>query len=243
MLATIMTTATASPITSESRIGDLVAAHPALARLFEKLHIDYCCGGKQTLAAASASRGLESSTVTTLLQAALATNLATGPAEIDAAVMSLTALADHIEATHHAYLKDELPRLVEMADKVAGKHGERDARLTQVAATTLELAEEMICHMQKEEFILFPLVRQIDAGARVAGIADPIRQMEAEHEDAGAAIARLRLLTDGFTPGIDACNTHRALLDGLARFEADLHRHVHKENNILFPRALERVAG
>ena len=112
--------------------------------------------------------------------------------------------------------------------------------------TTRDLAEEMICHMQKEEFILFPLVRQIDAGARgrlAAGIGDPIRQMEAEHEDAGAAIARLRMLTDGFAPDAEACNTHRALLHGLAQFEADLHRHVHKENSILFPRALARVAG
>jgi regulator of cell morphogenesis and NO signaling len=237
-----MNTTIAPSVSPETRIGDLVAAQPALARLFEQLHIDYCCGGKQTLAAASAARGLAVTTVTAMLEAALAA-FATAPAEFDAAALSLTALADHIEATHHAYLKDELPRLVELADKVAAKHGERDARLLQVAATTLELAEEMLCHMQKEEFILFPLVRDIDTGVRVPGVADPIRQMEAEHEAAGAAIARLRLLTDGFTPGVDACNTHRALLDGLARFEADLHRHVHKENNILFPRALERAGG
>jgi regulator of cell morphogenesis and NO signaling len=239
-----MNTTIETTLTPESRIGDLVAAHPALARHFEALGIDYCCGGKQTLAAVCAARNLALATVTARLEVALARPAA--PEDIDAATLSLTALADHIEATHHAYLKDELPRLVELADKVADAHGERDGRLKEVAATTRELAEEMICHMQKEEFILFPLVRQIDAGGRgqlEAGIADPIRQMEAEHEEAGAAIARLRMLTDGFAPGADACNTHRALLHGLACFEVDLHRHVHKENNILFPRALERVAG
>ena len=239
-----MNTPTVTTLHPEARIGDLVAAHPALARHFEEMGIDYCCGGKQTLAAVCAARSLSLATVTARLEVALARPA--DPEDVDAAALSLTALADHIEATHHAYLKDELPRLVELAEKVAGAHGERDARLQAVLATTRELAEEMICHLQKEEFILFPLVRQIDAGERgqlTAGIGDPIRQMEAEHEDAGAAIARLRMLTDGFAPGADACNTHRALLHGLAQFEVDLHCHVHKENNILFPRALKRVAG
>jgi len=239
-----MNTTTITTLAPESLIGELVAAHPVLARHFEELGIDYCCGGKQALGAVCAARGLRAVLLIARLNVVIARQ--TDPEEINAATLSLTALADHIEATHHVYLKNELPRLVEMAEKVAYKHGERDARLQQVAATTLELAEEMICHMQKEEFILFPLVRQIDTGAQgrmVAGIADPIRQMEAEHEDAGAAIARLRMLTDGFTPDADACNTHRALLHGLAHFEVDLHRHVHKENSILFPRALARVAG
>jgi len=239
-----MNTTIETTLTPESRIGDLVAAHPALARHFEELGIDYCCGGKQALGAVCAARGLRADLLIARLSLVIARR--PDPEEVNAATLSLTALADHIEATHHAYLKDELPRLVELAEKVAYKHGERDARLQEVAATTRELAEEMICHMRKEEYILFPLVRQIDAGVRggmSAGIADPIRQMEAEHEDAGAAIARLRMLTDGFAPGEDACNTHRALLHGLAQFEADLHRHVHKENSILFPRALACVAG
>jgi regulator of cell morphogenesis and NO signaling len=232
-------------LSPETRIGDIVAARPALARLFEELRIDYCCGGKQTLAAASASRGLEVGTVLALLNAT-ATALDAAPTEVDAAGMSLTDLADHIERTHHAYLKQELPRLVEMADRVAYKHGGRDARFAEVAATVRSLAEEMFSHMQKEERILFPLVRQIDAGQRGGfgvNIGDPIRQMEAEHAAAGRAIAELRLLTNGFVPDADACNTHRALLDGLARFETDLHRHVHKENNVMFPRALALVSA
>lgn len=235
-----MSTTTLIEITPETRVGDIVAARPALARILEQLRIDYCCGGKQTLAAASTARGLAPATVAAMLEAA-AGALAATPAEVDAAGMSLTALADHIEATHHAYLRDELPRLVEMSARVAYKHGERDPRLREIAATVLQLTDEMLSHMQKEERILFPLVRQIDAGqaAEFAGaLAGPIRQMELEHDDAGQALERLRELTGGFVPTPECCNTHRALLAGLEQLEGDLHRHVHKENNVLFPRAL-----
>jgi regulator of cell morphogenesis and NO signaling len=235
------TTPTPSVITSESTIGALVAAQPALARIFERLGIDYCCGGKQTLAAACARLKLDVTTTVALLNSTEAV-LAAGPAEVDAAAMGLGALADHIESTHHAYLKEELPRLVEMAGRVATKHGWRDGRLSRVSVAVNELAAEMLSHMQKEEVVLFPLVRQIEAGATTGfhcgSLANPIRQMEAEHEAAGNLTAKLRLLTDGFTPSAESCNTHRALLAGLAEFESDLHRHVHKENNILFPRAL-----
>jgi regulator of cell morphogenesis and NO signaling len=241
-----MSTTTQPAITPETTIGNLVAARPQLARIFETLGIDYCCGGKQTLAAACARLGLEVGTTITLIETTGAA-FAAGPAEVDAAAMGLGQLADHIVSTHHAYLKQELPRLAEMADRVATKHGWRDARLPELAGTVLDLAAEMTDHMRKEETILFPLVRQIEAGVtdgfHCGSIANPIKQMEAEHESAGNLTAKLRLLTDGFTPNAEACNTHRALLAGLAEFEADLHRHVHKENNILFPRTLALATG
>ena len=229
------------PLTPLLTLGELVVAQPALARVFEKLGLDYCCGGKQSLAAACARRGLDVATVIAMLDGTVSA-LGAGAPEVDPAALSLTALADHIEQTHHTYVKTELPRLAEMSERVARKHGWRDARLLEVHETVLALAAEMLSHMQKEEGILFPLVRQIETGAGDAShcgsLANPIRVMEAEHESAGHATARLRELTDGFTPGAEDCNTHRALLAGLADFEADLHRHVHKENNVLFPRAL-----
>lgn len=232
-------------ISADSTIGALVAAQPALARLFEKLDIDYCCGGKQTLIAACKRRGLDVQTTITLLESAGAM-LTAGTAEVDAAAMSLTQLADHIQSTHHAYLKQELPRLVEMADRVAQKHCWRDARLPDMSAAVRELASEMLNHMQKEEIVLFPIVREIEANARPeissADLASPIEQMEAEHQESGELVARLRDLTDNFTPNAEACNTHRALLAGLEEFSNDLHRHVHKENNVLFPRALALAA-
>lgn len=236
-----MTTTTTNSITPETTIGAIVAAQPGLARLFERLGIDYCCGGKQTLAAACARSHLEVHTTIALLDSAGAA-LATGPTEVDAAAMSLTELVDHIETTHHAYLKVELPRLVEMSDRVSTKHGWRDPRFAETSSTVFELAQEMLCHMQKEEIALFPLVRQIEANTAAGllgeNLADPIRQMEAEHENAGQLVAKLRQLTDDFTPDAEACNTHRALLAGLGELELDLHGHVHKENNILFPRTL-----
>jgi regulator of cell morphogenesis and NO signaling len=217
-----MSTTTAPVFTRDSQLGAIVAARPALARVFERLGLDYCCGGRRPLAAACAARKLDVTTVVAMLEA-VADVTAAGPAEIDAAAMTLTQLADHIEQTHHTYLKAELPRLVEMAGRVAQKHGGRDARLPEVHQTVLGLAEEMFSHMHKEERVLFPIVREIDAGAadgfHCGSIANPIRQMEAEHESAGNAVARLRELTGGFIPGAEACNTHRALLAGLAELE------------------------
>jgi len=236
-----MNTATTPAFTPATTVGAIVAERPALARVFERLGIDYCCGGKQTLEAACARKNLDPHTVSLMLAASVTANDASP--EVDAAGMTLSQLADHIEQTHHLYTKSELPRLVEMAGRVAGKHGWRDGRLAEVHQTVVALTEEMFSHMRKEELILFPMVRQIEAGAadgsfHCGSIASPISVMEAEHESAGNAIARLRELTDGFTPDAESCNTHRALLAGLAEFEGDLHRHVHKENNILFPRAL-----
>lgn len=228
-------------ITPESTVGAIVAARPILARVFQRVGIDYCCGGKMPLAEACTRQKLDPQTVVAMLDAA-ATLAAEGQPEVAAAAMTLTELADHIETTHHEYVKAELPRLLEMAERVALKHKWKDARLPEVHATLLALTNEMFSHMQKEEEILFPIVRQLEAGTvgdfHCGSVANPIRQMELEHEAAGGAVARLRKLTDDFTPDAEACNTHRGLLAGLAEFEADLHQHVHKENNVLFPQAI-----
>lgn len=234
---------TASAFAPETTVGAIVAAHPALARFFEHLGIDYCCGGKQPLRDACAVRSLDVLTTLTLLKSA-AVALDRIPTEVNAAGMTLTELVNHIEQTHHVYTKSELPRLVALADRVAASHAERDPRLIEMASIVRTLTKEMLDHMEKEEAVLFPLIRRVEAESRPTGpasvIGDPIRAMEAEHDDAGHAIARLRSLTDNFTSDNNSCNSHRALLAGLAAFEADLHRHVHKENNVLFPRVLGR---
>ncbi|MCW5549787.1 MAG: iron-sulfur cluster repair di-iron protein [Opitutaceae bacterium] len=238
---------TVGPIHPDQTVGDIVVAAPGLARIFEQLGIDYCCGGQRPLAEAALEKGFDPKTVAALLAAAVSARDAAGPDTHDVATMTLSELTAHIEQTHHRYLKQELPRLIEMAERVAQKHAERDPRLTALQATVHRLAGEMTDHMQKEESVLFPLVRAIEQQAgsdRTAAdfLIHPIRQMEAEHESAGLATAQLHELTDGFRPDAAACNTHRALLNGLAEFEADLHRHVHKENNVLFPRALALAA-
>ncbi len=232
-------------ITPHTTIGELVAARPQLSRLFEQLDIDYCCGGHQTLETACARQHFDLDTTIALLESATAA-LAATPVDADASAMSLTQLANHIESTHHAYLKTELPRLIEMAERVAIKHSHRDRRLPEVSSTVSALAGEMLDHMQKEETVLFPLIRQLEAGTLPPAVRShltaPIARMESEHESAGGLTALLRSLTDDFTPDAEACNTHRALLAGLAEFRTDLHRHVHKENNVLFPRALALAA-
>ncbi len=240
-----MSTLTATAFSPEITVGAIVAAHPALARFFEHLGIDYCCGGKQPIGEACAEHNLDVATTLKLLQTA-AQALDSIPTEVNAAAMTLTQLADHIETTHHAWLKTELPRLLEMAERVARKHGPRDPRLREMDATLHKLANEFYEHMKQEETALFPLVRRIEArtavAAQVKTLALAVKQMEVEHESAGQLTLRLRELTDNFTPDAEACNTQRALFAGLATFEADLHRHVHKENNILFPRALALAA-
>jgi regulator of cell morphogenesis and NO signaling len=232
--------ATTTSFKGTDTVGSIVAKRPALSRVFEQAGIDYCCGGKIPLDDACRKKGIDSAQLLATLEQAAAVP---GEPGVNAAAMTLTALADHIEATHHAYLKAELPRLDAMTNKVAAVHGEHDARLAQVRDTFGGLLTEMGSHMMKEEQILFPMIRQLEASAAApafhcGSVANPIRVMEMEHDQAGAALATMRGLTDGFTPPDWACNTYRAMLDALAHLEHDLHQHVHKENNILFPRAI-----
>lgn len=226
-------------------VGDLVRERPARSRIFEKLHIDFCCGGKVPLAQACAMKGLETRDVLQMLiDAELARSSDNQP---DPDTMGLTELADHIEQTHHAYLRQELPRLNAMAHKVAKVHGDKDPRLDTIWRVFVAFRDELEAHMLKEEHILFPMVRQIDqAQGPVAfpcgSLANPIAVMEHEHENAGDALARFRALSDDYTPPHEACNTYRALFAALAELEEDMHQHVHKENNILFPKAMDLEA-
>lgn len=223
-------------------VGDVVARCPALSRVFDKAGIDYCCGGRQTLDEACQGKGLDPQTfLATLKESALAS---AEESVVDVTAMSLTELVDHIEQTHHNYLRSEFPRLDEMTEKVVSTHGEKDSRLHQVRKTFLALVTELSNHMMKEEQILFPMVRQLDESETVpmfhcGSLSNPIQQMEFEHTQAGSALEKFRTLTDGYTPPDWACNTYRAMLDALAHLEHDIHQHIHKENNVLFPRALK----
>jgi regulator of cell morphogenesis and NO signaling len=227
-------------------VGEIVAQNPGLASVFESMGIDYCCGGKTSLIEACHQKGLSPRELLARLREGNR-HTAQNYVPIDVTGMTLTELADHIENTHHAYLREELPRLVRMTRDVATRHGDRDPRLQQVHETLREMGNELWQHMLKEEQCLFPMIRRLaasDASPAVycATIAHPIRQMESEHDDAGAALARLRELTDDFSPPAWACNTYRAMLAALAYLEKDMHWHVHKENNVLFPNALAREA-
>jgi len=237
---------TVDPLAS---LGAIVTDHPALARDLDRLGLDYCCGGRRSLADACGERGLDLGAVVEVLS----TTAEHGPSEAWPS-MGPADLVDHIEATHHAYLHEELPRIEALLEKVEGVHGERHPELAFVSATFDELALELDPHLAREERILFPLIREL-VGASEDGPADgsgdavdrrvldaPIRVMLADHDRAGELLEQLRRLTDGYVPPVDACASFRALYAALEQLEADTHLHVHKENNVLFPAVLERQA-
>ncbi|MCC6320838.1 MAG: iron-sulfur cluster repair di-iron protein [Phycisphaerales bacterium] len=237
-------------INAQATIGQMVTERPSRARVFERVGIDYCCGGGKTLEAACAAKGLQTGSVLAELEASDAAR--GSEAVTDWEAQGAGALADHVERTHHEYLKRELPRLTALTAKVAAVHGPSDATLVELRDVYATFAAEMMEHMMKEEKILFPWIRALASGQAPAahspicsGIKNPVRMMMAEHEDSGAALEKMRELTRGFKPPPQACNTYRAMLDGLAELESDTHTHVHKENSILFPMAvkLEEALG
>jgi regulator of cell morphogenesis and NO signaling len=231
-------------ITSRKTVGEIAAEMPAAVKVFKKYNIDYCCGGKLSLEEVCAAHGIAQEEMMGELEQAL------GPRAVDGrnwASTGLRDLATHIVATHHEYLKRELPELAEMMAKVRQAHGEKHSGvLTPLQQVFLDLRAELESHMMKEEMVLFPLIERMEA-ARKAGaglppahcgsVNNPIRVMEHEHDSAGQALAEMRRLTGDYTVPSDACNTFRALYHGFQEMEADLHQHIHLENNILFPRA------
>lgn len=222
----------------ERTVAELVLQRPGRARVFERLEIDYCCGGKVPLADACAARGLDAQTVAVLLEAV---ESAVPTPEAGWTRASLVELCDHIVESHHAYLRDELPRLALLVDKVARAHGASDPALRDVSETFHALAAELDGHLEDEEVALFPLIERLEAGGTVdqAELRAALAALEREHGEVGAALSRLRALTAGYVAPGGACNSWRAMLDGLKALERDLHEHVHEENNILFPRVAE----
>jgi regulator of cell morphogenesis and NO signaling len=234
-----------SQLDIHASVGDWVVRHPRTSRVFESLKIDYCCGGGKSLQQACQDRQLNVDEVTEKLAGAISQNdVETTPW----AHASLADLCNHIEQTHHAYLKQELPRLTQIITKVAAVHGEVHPELVELKGVFDQLRAELEPHTFKEEQVLFPAIRQLERSEEqpvfpFGTVANPIRMMEQEHDGAGSALARIRELTNDFTVPREACNTYRAMLNGLEELEADMHQHVHKENNILFPRAIELEAS
>ncbi len=222
-------------------VGQYVVERPSRARVFERLGIDYCCGGKEPLARACEKKGLNPRMVLEAIERGDAQpSVAEQP---DWSRAPLTELADHIESEHHSYMREELPRLSSLIERLVEAHGERHPELLGCREVFDSLRRELEPHMAKEEQILFPMIRELEASATLpkfhcGSLRNPIRAMEREHDGAARALSRLRELTGDYTPPGDACNTYRAAFAGLVELEADLHRHIHKENNILFPRAI-----
>lgn len=230
---------THTPASINPTVGQLVAERPERGRLFERLGIDYCCCGRLSLDDACAKRGLNPDEVRA--EILLVDSAPSATHEPDWNSAPLSQLADHITATHHRRMRAELPRAGALVSKVAAVHGERHAELAELARVFTEFARDLQAHMDKEDTVLFPRIRTLEAGTvpgRVLALDQPVRAMMAEHDDAGEALRVMRELTNGFTPPPDACGTYRVMLRALQEIESDMHIHVHKENNILFPRAI-----
>jgi regulator of cell morphogenesis and NO signaling len=234
-------------IDKTTTVGGIVAAEPAAYRTFERLGIDYCCGGKLPLQAACWEKGLDPDAVLREIEAKAGDP---GRGEKNWSEAPLSELIGHIVGAHHAFLRERLPILDDLSRKVLSAHGERHPELAEVRQVFLGLQAEIVPHLRKEEEVLFPMVRELESASSLpefhcGTVANPIRVMEAEHDSAGQALARLRELTGGHAPPADGCASYRRLLEGLAELEEDLHRHIHEENSILFPRAarLEESLG
>ena len=226
-------------------VGEIAAEMPGATREFEKLGIDYCCGGSRTLGQACAEANIPVDEALARLEQALAA--AQSDSDKDWQKQLLADLIAHITTTHHVFVREESPRIEALAAKVVGVHGKNHPELLQVQQIFSALAEELRVHLMKEEQMLFPYIvahgRERLAGepappAMFGTVVNPVRMMMQEHDGAGEALRALRSVTGDYTVPEDACISYRTLYQALDGFEADLHQHIHLENNILFPRAV-----
>lgn len=226
-------------------VGEIVKLDFRAADVFSSYGIDFCCGGKISVAEACANAKTDELIVISALK-----NLEneTGSAVHDFDSWNIGFLADYIQNTHHQYVSKAIPQILPLAQKVADVHGEHHSEVVVINELFNDLADELLSHMQKEEQILFPYIKKLVVDESAGKCSDPscfgsilapILVMEQEHENAGIILKQLFNLSDGYTPPEDACNTFRVLYGKLKEFEDDLHRHIHLENNILFPKAIE----
>jgi regulator of cell morphogenesis and NO signaling len=232
-------------LTPSNTVGAIAAEMPGTTREFEKLGIDYCCGGKRTLGEACAAANISIDEALARLAKSSESNRT--DSSHDWQKQSLADLIAHIVATHHVFVREESPRIEALAAKVAGVHGKNHPEVLDAQKTFTALAAELSVHLMKEEEILFPYLRRMEESV-IAGedappamfgtVLNPVRMMMQEHDAAGDALRSLRTITADYAAPADACISYRTLYQALEGFEADLHQHIHLENNILFPRAV-----
>lgn len=215
-------------------VGELVAERPGRSRIFQAHQIDFCCQGALKLNEACDRKGVPVQTIVEQLEAESAEKTE----QNNPATLPLHELTRFIVKIHHEFLRQELPRLSQMSQRVAKVHGGHTPALIEMAHVYEGMFDELWSHLTKEEQILFPAIEDLSTGRSHGFPLDgPISRMLQEHDDAGAALKRLRELSHGFVPPPEACNTYRALFAGLADLETDLHKHIHLENAVLFPKA------
>jgi regulator of cell morphogenesis and NO signaling len=231
--------------TEDMTVREIVANDFRSAEVFQRHGIDFCCRGNRSLEDACRSGGISVERILREVTEITAPPTAGGPRFNS---WDLATLVSYIQANHHAFVRRTIPVLRTHTEKVAKVHGDAHPELREVARLVALIADEMTSHMAKEEHILFPYIVALEQAVTANNSApatpfgtvrNPIRMMEAEHESSGDAMARIRDLTSGYAVPEGACTTYRVCMQELEAFERDLHEHVHLENNILFPRALQ----
>lgn len=232
------------PSQPKETIGEMVAKDYRKAQIFKKLGIDFCCGGKKTLDEVCNTKGIDVEKV----KAELAT--LDGAESANALAFDkwdIAFLSDYVINTHHTYVKENIPFISELANKVAHVHGDRHPEVIKVAEIFSQIAKDLGLHLMKEENILFPFVKQLAEAAKsgkkvspapFGTVKNPTQIMEMEHEQAGEDMSAIREVTNGYALPADACTSFTILYKKLQEFENDLFTHVHLENNILFPKAI-----
>ncbi len=222
-------------------IGQLVAEDYRTASVFKSYGIDFCCNGNRTIGEACTSKNIEpNALIEALSQATKETSTSTE----DFRSWDMDLLADYIEKKHHRYVEKKIPELQAYLSKLVKVHGDRHPELIQIEQLFMESAHGLAAHMKKEELILFPYVRKMQGQSSVhkphfGTVQNPIQMMMHEHDTEGRRFREMATLTNNYNPPPDACTTYRVAFAMLKEFEEDLHRHIHLENNILFPKAIE----
>jgi regulator of cell morphogenesis and NO signaling len=220
---------------------------PQATRVFERLKIDYCCGGHLPLSEACAGAGVNFDAVTRMLEEVRQKD-EPGKGAVNFQQASLADLIDHIVETHHVYTKEEMVRLEALLAKVISVHGQNHPELTELGGLFRHLCADLNPHMFKEEQMLFPYIIQMEKAASqkfpppaapFGTVNNPVRMMCMEHDAAGEILKLMRTVTRDYAAPADACISYQTLYKALEAFEQDLHQHIHLENNILFPRAIE----
>jgi regulator of cell morphogenesis and NO signaling len=233
-------------ITAETSVGEIASQNPTAVRVFEKVGVDYCCGGGKSLQSVCAEQNIDFDDLVARLEAAAQEATVQNDGR-DWSVASLGEVIDEILDRHHTYVRNELPRLNAIIAKVASRHADNQAYAA-ILQNCEALTAELSTHMLKEEQVLFPYLRQMEISvnrghgvppAFFGTVQRPVQAMMLEHDGAGDLLKQIRQLSNDYTPPQDACATTLAMFAGLEEFERDLHRHIHLENNILFPRAVK----
>jgi len=232
----------------DKKIGEVVAENFRTAAVFSNYGIDFCCRGNRIIKDVCEKQGIDTNEISNKLQLAIKTG---GAMDADYKTWKLEKLIDHIQTTHHSYVEEKTPVLLQFLDKLCKVHGGSHPELFNINEHFKHTAGELSQHLKKEELILFPHIKKLEK-AQLLGteiespgfgtVKNPIAMMMQEHENEGDRFVKIAALSNQYTPPADACNTYKITYAMLDEFEQDLHTHIHLENNILFPKAVELEA-